>query len=160
MSLSEHLNALDGVGAQHGRLVFMTTNDVGSLDAALVRPGRCDRTVELGNADASMAARLFASFYREAEDQGTVADLAARFGAAIAGESGNGGEGRSWGGSGGAGGWGAGVGRGSDGGGSQSCNGGGASLHSMAALQGLLLRTRGDPHAALQAALDGTLLHG
>lgn len=32
VSLSELLNALDGVGAQSGRIVFMTTNDAASLD--------------------------------------------------------------------------------------------------------------------------------
>lgn len=36
VSLSELLNALDGVGAQAGRLVVMTTNALGQLDAALV----------------------------------------------------------------------------------------------------------------------------
>ena len=36
VSLSELLNALDGVGAQAGRLVVMTTNAIDQLDEALV----------------------------------------------------------------------------------------------------------------------------
>lgn len=40
--MSGLLNALDGVGAQEGKLVFMTTNHVELLDHALIRPGRAD----------------------------------------------------------------------------------------------------------------------
>lgn len=34
------LNALDGVAAAEGRLLFMTTNYIERLDQALIRPGR------------------------------------------------------------------------------------------------------------------------
>jgi hypothetical protein len=115
-SLSELLNALDGVGAQAGRLVVMTTNALDKLDDALIRPGRCDRVVELKNANADMAARLFASFFHELPNQALVAELAPLFGAAAAGDQ---------------------------------------RARSMASLQGLLLRTRGDPQAALDEATRG-----
>ena len=42
LSFSGLLNALDGVAAQEGRLLFLTTNHPERLDAALVRPGRVD----------------------------------------------------------------------------------------------------------------------
>ena len=48
-SLSELLNAVDGVGAAaDGRILFITTNRVDALDGALLRPGRCDRSFFLG----------------------------------------------------------------------------------------------------------------
>jgi chaperone BCS1 len=160
-SLSELLNAIDGIGAQAGRLVFMTTNDLGALDEALIRPGRCDRVIELKNADRSMASRLFSSFFHEVEDQQLVADLAPLFGAAVAaaapaaaaaaaaapaasavaGEAARVGavapEEIDQGGDGGAGGR---IGKPR-----KAC--------SMATLQGLLVRTRGNPQGALDAAL-------
>ena len=37
LSLSGILNALDGVGAQEGRLLFATTNRIDALDSALCR---------------------------------------------------------------------------------------------------------------------------
>ena len=46
ISLSSLLNALDGVGAQEGRLLFPATNRYGALDAGLRRPGRIDVHVE------------------------------------------------------------------------------------------------------------------
>lgn len=39
VSLSALLNCLDGVGAQKGRVLIMTTNHPDELDAALTRPG-------------------------------------------------------------------------------------------------------------------------
>ncbi|KAJ8601910.1 hypothetical protein CTAYLR_002700 [Chrysophaeum taylorii] len=68
-SLHELLNAIDGIAAQdQGRILFLTTNDLDALDAALTRPGRCDRTFFLGNADDEMAERLFNSFYADFDD--------------------------------------------------------------------------------------------
>jgi mitochondrial chaperone BCS1 len=42
ITLSGLLNALDGVSAQEGRLLFATTNRYSVLDPALTRPGRLD----------------------------------------------------------------------------------------------------------------------
>jgi chaperone BCS1 len=50
VSFSGLLNAIDGVASQEGRMFFMTTNYPDRLDAALVRPGRCDVKVELNYA--------------------------------------------------------------------------------------------------------------
>jgi DNA polymerase III delta prime subunit len=42
VSFSGLLNALDGVAAQEGRIIFLTTNHRELLDPALIRPGRID----------------------------------------------------------------------------------------------------------------------
>ena len=63
ISLSGLLNALDGVGAQEGRLLFATTNRYETLDAALRRPGRMDVHVEFKLASQYQAAELFKRFY-------------------------------------------------------------------------------------------------
>jgi len=63
VSFSGLLNAIDGVAAQEGRALFMTTNHRDRLDPALIRPGRADVHVELGPVGADTAARLFARFF-------------------------------------------------------------------------------------------------
>ena len=63
ISLSGLLNALDGVGAQEGRLLFATTNRYATLDAALRRPGRMDVHVEFKLSSQYQAAELFRRFY-------------------------------------------------------------------------------------------------
>merc|ERR1712226_507642 len=61
MGMSELLNAIDGLGAQTGRLLFMTTNHPERLDEALIRDGRIDRRFHLGKANRRMAKRIFLS---------------------------------------------------------------------------------------------------
>ena len=63
LTLSGLLNALDGAVAGEGRIVCMTTNHPETLDTALIRPGRVDRRIEIGVADAPTAARFLAAFY-------------------------------------------------------------------------------------------------
>ncbi len=63
VSFSGLLNALDGVAAQEGRIVVLTTNHRERLDAALIRPGRIDVEVELGNASAAQLRGLFLRFH-------------------------------------------------------------------------------------------------
>ncbi|KAK7200801.1 BCS1 N terminal/ATPase family associated with various cellular activities (AAA) [Novymonas esmeraldas] len=63
VTMSGLLNALDGVGAQEGRLVFMTTNHVELLDAALIRPGRADVKIEVGLLDTEQSKRMFRKFF-------------------------------------------------------------------------------------------------
>ncbi|PKS05511.1 hypothetical protein jhhlp_008889 [Lomentospora prolificans] len=58
-TLSGLLNVLDGVGSQEGRIVIMTTNRPECLDSALVRPGRVDMKVFLGNISQKSAADMF-----------------------------------------------------------------------------------------------------
>jgi mitochondrial chaperone BCS1 len=66
VSFSGLLNALDGVGAQEGRIVVLTTNHRENLDPALIRPGRIDMELRLGNATASQLRALFLRFHPDA----------------------------------------------------------------------------------------------
>ncbi|TPP60490.1 Mitochondrial chaperone BCS1 [Fasciola gigantica] len=63
LTLSGLLNALDGVTSTDGRIIFMTTNYVDRLDAALIRPGRVDMRVHLDYCDRSQLVRMFSRFY-------------------------------------------------------------------------------------------------
>lgn len=63
VSFSGLLNALDGVGAQEGRIVVLTTNHRESLDPALIRPGRIDVELRLGLATSSQLKALFLRFF-------------------------------------------------------------------------------------------------
>lgn len=47
-SLSDVLNAIDGICSVHGRIMIITTNHPEKLDNALLRPGRVDLDVEVG----------------------------------------------------------------------------------------------------------------
>jgi mitochondrial chaperone BCS1 len=64
ITLSGLLNALDGVGAQEGRILFATTNKYSALDPALCRPGRMDLHVEFKLASKYQMEELFKRFYR------------------------------------------------------------------------------------------------
>ncbi len=66
VTFSGLLNALDGVASGESRIVFMTTNHVEKLDPALIRPGRVDVIVELGDAEPEQVRRLVKRFYRRA----------------------------------------------------------------------------------------------
>lgn len=63
VSLSGLLNALDGIGAHEGRILFATTNNYKALDAALCRPGRMDLHVEFKLASRYQAEHLYKSFF-------------------------------------------------------------------------------------------------
>ena len=76
VTFSGLLNALDGVSSAEERLLFLTTNHVERLDAALVRPGRIDMTIEIGAASKRQAERLWDRFYGESDKEG---ELRARF---------------------------------------------------------------------------------
>lgn len=63
ISFSGLLNALDGVGAQQGRPLFMTSNHADQLDPALIRPGRIDLRLTLELANPDQARRLYRLFF-------------------------------------------------------------------------------------------------
>ena len=63
ISFSGLLNAIDGVAAQEGRALFMTTNHPERLDPALTRAGRADVHAELGLVGAGAARALFLRFF-------------------------------------------------------------------------------------------------
>ncbi|KAK1218792.1 hypothetical protein PQX77_018502 [Marasmius sp. AFHP31] len=68
VSLSGLLNALDGISAQEGRILFATTNKYSSLDPALCRPGRMDLHIEFKLASQYQAKKLFKRFYNPNDD--------------------------------------------------------------------------------------------
>ncbi|KAF2650448.1 hypothetical protein K491DRAFT_682973 [Lophiostoma macrostomum CBS 122681] len=59
ITLSGLLNAIDGPGAKEGRFLILTTNAIKSLDGALRRHGRCDKTWYMGRSSPAMAAITF-----------------------------------------------------------------------------------------------------
>ena len=70
VTFSGLLNALDGVTSAEERLIFLTTNHVDRLDEALVRPGRVDMTVRLGEATRWQVGQLWDRFYGELDSHG------------------------------------------------------------------------------------------
>ncbi|KAK5169807.1 Complex III assembly protein translocase and chaperone [Saxophila tyrrhenica] len=64
------LNALDGVASAEERIIFMTTNHIDRLDDALIRPGRVDMTVHLGNATEWQMEQLWDRFYAQQDQDG------------------------------------------------------------------------------------------
>ncbi|KAI0929840.1 hypothetical protein AcV5_006699 [Taiwanofungus camphoratus] len=72
LSLSGLLNALDGVAAAEGRILFATTNHLERLDPALSRPGRMDVWVEFKNASKWQAELLFRNFFPSTDEDNVV----------------------------------------------------------------------------------------
>ncbi|CAI6340334.1 unnamed protein product [Periconia digitata] len=70
VTFSGLLNALDGVASAEERIVFLTTNFVERLDEALIRPGRVDMTVRLGEASEYQMEQLWDRFYAEFDESG------------------------------------------------------------------------------------------
>ncbi|KAI7903562.1 P-loop containing nucleoside triphosphate hydrolase protein [Cokeromyces recurvatus] len=62
ITMSGLLNALDGVAAQEGSMIFLTCNDVNRIQPALLRPGRIDMKMELGYANKYQINRMFWRF--------------------------------------------------------------------------------------------------
>jgi chaperone BCS1 len=65
VTLSGLLNALDGVAASEGRLLFLTSNHPEKLDPALLRKGRVDKEFFLGNMTPALVAEMAARFFPE-----------------------------------------------------------------------------------------------
>jgi chaperone BCS1 len=63
VTLSGLLNVLDGVASQEGRIVLMTSNMAHKLDDALIRPGRIDKMIFLGNISQRSAELMFLRMY-------------------------------------------------------------------------------------------------
>lgn len=80
ITFSSFLNAIDGLAAPDGRILFMTTNHPELLDPAMTRPGRIDLPIEIGLATANQAARMYVRFFGKDH-----ADKALAFGRSAAG---------------------------------------------------------------------------
>jgi chaperone BCS1 len=68
VTLSGLLNVLDGFHAPENVVYVMTTNKVEALDPALLRPGRIDYRLYMGEAAESQRIELFRRFFPEADD--------------------------------------------------------------------------------------------
>lgn len=68
ITLSGLLNVLDGFYAPTGVLFVMTTNDLGKLDKALLRPGRIDYKLYMGRASCRQKAELYRRFFPESSE--------------------------------------------------------------------------------------------
>ena len=70
ISMNCFLNCIDGVVETHGRITIMTANNVDALKRhkALVRPGRIDKSVEIGCCDKDQIQRLVENFYEQPAD--------------------------------------------------------------------------------------------
>jgi mitochondrial chaperone BCS1 len=82
LTFSGLLNAIDGVAAGEGRILFATTNHLEMLDPALIRPGRIDRKVEIAAATREQACRMFRRFFNDCDEY-----LAIQFGEGISEQS-------------------------------------------------------------------------
>lgn len=71
VTFSGLLNALDGLAAGEERIAFLTTNHVDRLDAALIRPGRVDMMVRIGEATKYQAGKMWERFYGDVDVDGT-----------------------------------------------------------------------------------------
>lgn len=65
ITLSGILNAIDGIGARDGRVLFITSNFADSLDAALMRPGRVDKRYRLDYIGAAEVTTMYETFFPE-----------------------------------------------------------------------------------------------
>jgi len=63
VSYSGFINALDGVAAHEGSVVFLTTNHPQLIDEAAIRSGRVDFRMELGLCDRDQLRRMFLKFF-------------------------------------------------------------------------------------------------
>lgn len=65
ITLSFLLNLLDGVLETPGRIIIMTTNHPDLLDPALIRPGRIDINLRVGNCSRDMIIKMIRYFYED-----------------------------------------------------------------------------------------------
>ncbi|KAK2040174.1 putative mitochondrial chaperone BCS1 [Colletotrichum somersetense] len=70
VTFSGLLNALDGLAAGEERIAFLTTNHIERLDPALIRPGRVDMMVRIGEATRYQAGRMWDRFYGDVDADG------------------------------------------------------------------------------------------
>ncbi|EGR45251.1 uncharacterized protein TRIREDRAFT_68571 [Trichoderma reesei QM6a] len=68
VTFSGLLNALDGVAAGEERIAFLTTNHIERLDPALIRPGRVDMMIKIGEATRYQAAQMWDRFYGDVDE--------------------------------------------------------------------------------------------
>ncbi|KAM0325738.1 hypothetical protein ACHAQA_007038 [Verticillium albo-atrum] len=70
VTFSGLLNALDGLAAGEERIAFLTTNHIDRLDPALIRPGRVDMMMRIGEASRHQASQMWDRFYGDVDVDG------------------------------------------------------------------------------------------
>ena len=73
LSYSGFINALDGVAAHEGSVVFLTTNHPELIDEAAIRSGRVDFRMELSNCDGFQLRHMFMKFFPDEKRAGEFA---------------------------------------------------------------------------------------
>lgn len=73
VTFSGLLNGLDGVASAEERILFLTTNHIERLDEALIRPGRVDLPIRLGNATTYQISTLWDRFYGDMREDSLIA---------------------------------------------------------------------------------------
>lgn len=68
-SFSGILNAIDGLSTSDNRIIIMTTNHKDVLDPALLRPGRLDKHVYIGNPHRETIERMFRRFFPDDSEE-------------------------------------------------------------------------------------------
>lgn len=68
LNLAYLLQKLDGLESAEGRVIIATTNNPDKINPALLRPGRFDLKLCLGNCTQDMYCKILESFYREEKD--------------------------------------------------------------------------------------------
>jgi mitochondrial chaperone BCS1 len=68
LTLSGLLNALDGIETPEGVIFFLTTNFYRKLDSALLRPGRIDVKLELGEAQPAEKHEMYRRFFPDHDE--------------------------------------------------------------------------------------------
>ena len=65
VGMSSFLNIIDGVVETYGRILIMTANDIGEMqrEGALMRPGRIDKIVHMGNFGTPEVLKMLEGFY-------------------------------------------------------------------------------------------------
>jgi chaperone BCS1 len=77
VSYSGFINALDGVAAHEGSVVFLTTNHPQLIDEAAIRSGRVDFRLELGLCDRGQLERMYLKFIDDPAGAARFADTVA-----------------------------------------------------------------------------------
>jgi len=68
IKLDDLLNLWDGIRENTGRIMIITTNHYDKLDPALIRPGRIDIALNLGNTSRETIAEMYMHYYRSVID--------------------------------------------------------------------------------------------
>jgi hypothetical protein len=62
------LNVLDGIKELHDALIVFTTNDIASIDPAVIRPGRVDKLIKMDYIKAPIIKQIVKHYYHVMDD--------------------------------------------------------------------------------------------